>query len=299
MRRLGSADFHRVALAVAPVVLAAVIALAVGCATVQERQQAAPAPSLADDKLDATLWVQTSAEYLGAARQAYRLAGIMLRLGLEDPRWSASLEQHQAGGYADLPPAVILDVDETVLDNSAYQARLILDGEEFSTPGWQAWVREEKAVAVPGALEFVRGAREAGVAVFYVTNRRHEVEPATRANLERLGFPVSDEPDTLLTRDERPEWGGDKGSRREHVAAGHRIVLLVGDNYGDFASGVDVSVSERLALAQAHAEMWGSLWILLPNPQYGSWDGALIDFQYGLPLEDRRRLKRQALDAAR
>lgn len=251
------------------------------------------------ENLNATLWVQTSAEYVGSALQAYAAATAMLERGLEDPGWSASLEQQAAGGYELLPPAVILDVDETVLDNGANQARQILDRKEFNRADWHAWVREEQAPPVPGALEFTRHAAQLGVTVFYVTNRRHEVESATRNNLAAHGFPLSDDIDTILTRDERPGWGGDKGTRRQEVGASYRIVLLVGDNLGDFVSDINQSAAARDQMTRPYAEYWGRRWIVLPNPQYGSWDGALINFEYSLPTDEKGRLKASALDPKR
>jgi len=256
-------------------------------------------PGVMYENLNATLWVQSSAEYIGAAEQAYLLARWMLDRALTDPTWTAALEQQAAGGYESLPPAVILDVDETVLDNSPYQARQILDGFEFTTATWHDWVREARATPVPGALAFTRYAAEQGVTVYYVTNRRAEVESATYDNLERLGFPMGGERDTLLTRDEQADWGSDKGTRRQVVAAEHRILLLVGDNFGDFASGIDVTVAQRAELAGQYSELWGRRWIVLPNPQYGSWDGALIDYQYGLDLGAKRARKAAALRPAR
>jgi acid phosphatase len=249
------------------------------------------------ENLNAVLWVQTAAEYSASARQAYTLAEMMLEPALADTSWTALTEQ--AGqDFASLPPAVVLDVDETVLDNSPNSAREILDDRDFATDTWHEWVREEKATPVPGALEFTRAAAARGITVFYVTNRRHEVEDPTRRNLEALGFPLHDEIDTLLTRDERPDWGSDKGTRRAHVAATHRVLLQFGDNLGDFVSGVDTDVAARAALVEGHADYWGRRWIVLSNPQYGSWDGALIDFQYGASREAKREMKLDALDTA-
>ena len=258
---------------------------------------ASPSPS-AHEGLNATLWVQTAAEYYGAAMQSYALAERMLEEGLADPGWSASLEQLSDGGFAERPPAVILDVDETVLDNSAFQARLIEDGGEYSTAIWNDWVREEKATPLPGALEFTLEAASRGVAVYYVTNRRAVVEEATRANLARYGFPLSEAEDRLLTRGEIDDLG-DKTARRRHVAERYRILLLIGDNLGDFASEVDVGVDERAAIATDHAAFWGRRWIVLPNPQYGSWEGALFGFDYALDPARRLALKRSMLETER
>lgn len=251
------------------------------------------------ENLNATAWMQTAAEYRAAVLQAYALAELRLLEGLADPTWSAALEQIQAGGFEQLPPAVVLDLDETVLDNSAYQARLVIDGAEFLSDSWNDWVREARAGLLPGVERFVAAAQARGVAVFWITNRDAIVEAATRANLARLGLPLSDTPDNLLCSGEQPGWSSDKGSRRQHVAASHRIVLQIGDNLGDFMSGVLVDRFARQQMVDAWASYWGSRWIMLPNPQYGSWDGALIGYRYGMPWAEKRALKVAALDPQR
>lgn len=277
------------------VALLSLLVLLSACATPRPSTDAPPAPRT-NENLNSVLWTQTAAEYAATALQAYQGATVMLDRALTDSTWTAALEQLEEGDYHDLPPAVILDVDETVLDNSAYQARLVQHGAEFSRGSWQGWVREEEATPVPGALAFTQYAAQRGVAVFYVTNRRHEVEPATRNNLAAYGFPLPDDEDRVLTRAERPEWTGDKGTRRASVAQTHRIVLMLGDNLGDFLSGVDVSVAERADMTQQYAEYWGTRWFVLPNPQYGSWDGALIDYEYGLSRAKKLQRKYDHLD---
>jgi len=163
------------------------------------------------EKLNSILWVQSSTEYQMAATQSYLLARVMLDKGLEDNNWTAAVEQSE--DYSHLPPAVILDVDETVLDNSAYQARLEKAGTGWDDEIWNNWVLEMKATAVPGAIEFVQYAQSKGVMVFYLTNRSHEHEQATRSNLINLGFPINDQIDTLLTRGEEENWVSDKINR--------------------------------------------------------------------------------------
>ena len=242
--------------------------------------------------LNATLWTQQSAEYRASAEQAYRTASRMLDLGLADPAWTAVPEQE--GDPGDLRPAVILDVDETVLDNSAYQARLIVEGREYPD-GWDAWVREATALPVPGALGFARHAAERGVTVFYVTNRDATLEEATERNLERAGFPLAEGLDVLLMRGERESWGSDKSSRRAYVAGTHRILILAGDDLNDFISVSRASIEERDRLEAEYASHWGVRWIMLPNPAYGSWERALYGFESGLSPEQRRERKRENL----
>lgn len=245
--------------------------------------------------------MQRSAEYDALLRQTYAQAAQQLPALLDDSTLTAAVEQSEqmrTGAYADLPPAVILDVDETVLDNSPYQARLILDDETYDTESWNAWCRERKATAVPGALRFVEEAANAGVTVFYLTNRRDTVRSATRDNLEALGFPVDDE--HLIMRGQREDWAAsDKTPRREHIMQSHRIVMQIGDNLGDFLSEVETSLDERERMSATHRGFWGTRWFMLPNPQYGSWEGALFDYDYSLSPEEQRQHKREQLVPAR
>lgn len=227
-----------------------------------------------DPKLNALRWMQNAAEYQILTKQAYRLATFQLNKALDDPSWTADEVQARSEDYQTKKPAIILDVDETVLDNSPFNARNILDGKPFSLATWNDWCNEAQARAVPGALKFIQGAKEKGVEVFYVTNRRDVVRTATLKNLKALGFPGDEE--HLLTRNDDQGRGGDKVSRRAMVAEKHRIILLIGDNMSDLCSGMDVrDQAERNRVAAQKEKMLGARWILLPNPVYGGWERAL------------------------
>lgn len=286
--------------AVRGIVLAAVLLVALGaCAPMSETtvEPAVTAAAQSNENLHSVLWTQTAAEYDALTLQTYRAARRMLDSALTVPGWTAALEQVEDTGYESLPPAVILDVDETVLDNSAYQARLVRDDAQYDRSSWQAWVREEEATPIAGALDFTRYADRQGVAVFYLTNRRAAVEEATRANLARLGFPLDDEVDTVVMRGERPAWDtGDKTTRREVIVEDYRVLLMAGDNLGDFIGEVERSVEERAALAERYGDYWGTRWFVLPNAQYGSWEGALFDYDYGLSREERLQHKYEHLE---
>ena len=242
--------------------------------------------------LHATLWTQTSAGYRAAALQAYRLAGHSLKRALRDPGWSALVN----GPRPDGSPAVILDVDETVLDNSPYQARRLRQGEGYTPESWAEWVGEAAAPAVPGALAFTRGADDVGVAVYYVTNRDASLEEATLRNLLALGFPVDSAGERLMMQDERPGWGGDKRSRRLAVAEDHRVLLLVGDDLNDFVSGVRDSRAVYRQALDRHEERFGRDWFMLPNPMYGTWERAGYGFRSELDRTTRLRAQLQALE---
>lgn len=260
---------------------------AVGCAS----KRAGHIP----DKLNSILWVQSSTEYQMVATQSYLLAKVLLDRGLEDNNWTAAVEQLE--DYSQLPPAIIVDVDETVLDNSAYYARLEYAGTYWDDDLWNNWVLEVYASAVPGSVEFLQYAQSKGVMVFYVTNRSHEHEKATRSNLLSLGFPISDQVDTLLTRREKRNWNSDKTSRRSFVAEQYRIILLVGDDANDFVTGTkNVSSELRKEVLNKYQEYWGEKWIVIPNPIYGGWEFALYNGKFGLSDAQKFEIKFEGMD---
>ena len=287
--------------------LVAAVLLGAGCQATSSRPPATtPATPAAGSRgaerhthenLNAVLWMQTSAEYRASTIQAYRLARLQLDAALADPRWTAAIEQ--TGDAAALPPAVVLDLDETVLDNSAFQAREVRDSAPYSDAAWARWVEERKAGLIPGALDFLEYARSRGVAPIYVTNRDHAGETATRDVLETLHVPIETRHDGVLTRHENGWDASDKSTRRQFVASSYRILLLVGDNFEDFVAGTRASIAERAALMQKYGDYWGTKWIVLPNPTYGSWEQAIT---LGLaPTEDAAALARKyaALDTKR
>jgi acid phosphatase len=149
----------------------------------------------------------------------------------------------------------------------------------YSEAAWEAWCREEKAGAIPGAVEFLKYARGRGVTPIYVTNRGAGVEDATRHNLSKLGIPVDATTDAVLARHEQGWDGSDKGARRAFVATRYRILLLVGDNFEDFLSvpAARKSMAGRETLFDQYADYFGTRWIVLPNPTYGSWEQAITE----------------------
>jgi 5'-nucleotidase (lipoprotein e(P4) family) len=259
--------------------LIATVVASAGCAARTESTvttAGAPASNVSThENLNAVVWMQTALEYEASAIQAYRLAQMQLDAALSNPAWTAAIEQ--TADASKLPPAVIVDVDETVLDNSYYQARMIRDRTEYSSETWDPWVQEARATAIPGAIEFTKYAASKGVTIFYVTNRTAKIEDPTRKNLTALGFPLTENVDTILTRGERPEWqASGKGPRRTYVARDYRILLLIGDDLGDFVTDAAGTVAERKAKTAPQEDWWGRRWIMIPNPSYGSWGRAVI-----------------------
>lgn len=255
-------------------------------------------PAAPHDQLLALLWMQRAAEYKAACQQSYNVAMLQLRSAVEDPTWTACLEQGLPDSYGALPPAVVVDVDETILDNSAFAARQVRAGVlKFDAVAWRSWVHEQQALPIPGALAYLTAATQLGVRVVYITNRKTDSdkdgvkiteESDTRSNLARLGFPIieGDGEDLVLTQGEI----GDKSARRRAVCQHYRVVQLIGDNLGDFTSGTEPRKVEapqtqsgenaateraRDAIVVDFANWWGTRWILIPNPTYGGWETVL------------------------
>jgi len=270
---------------------------AAGCRTLPAANQSpASVPAVPrDEKINAVLWIQTAAEYEGLALQAFNAARTILDKALLDRSWTAALEQTDS--FTDLPPAIIADIDETLLDNTAHEVRRIRRQEPFNETSWNSWVNEARATAIPGAAEFVRYAKSRGVTVFYVTNRASSVEQGTRRNLEKTGFPMESF-DTVFTKGEMNWSSSDKGPRRTEVASRYRILLLLGDDLGDFTSVASQPREERSAFVKQYTENWGTRWIVIPNPIYGSWERAVLGSTQGVSEQQQLERKLKAMDAA-
>jgi 5'-nucleotidase (lipoprotein e(P4) family) len=248
-----------------------------------------------NDLLNATLWVSNSVEYKANTIAMYQLAKIRLDEALADKNWTAATEQ--TGAYQDLPPAVILDADETAIDNGGYESWLVVAGKDYSGKSYASWVQDMAAKAVPGAVEFTKYADSKGVKVFYATNRNADQEDATRKNMEALGFPMGGNVDTFLMNKEKEDWTSRKGTRRAFIAKDYRVLLLLGDNYGDFSDDYSGSEAERQASLEKNMAHIGHDWIFIANPEYGSFESAPFMSDYKKSPDERRKLKIDALPA--
>jgi 5'-nucleotidase (lipoprotein e(P4) family) len=259
-----------------PVTLLALCAALIGCTQPEQTPDT-------HEMLNATLWRQSSAEYRAIALQTYRLAQESLDHALADPAWTAALEQ--TGDAASLPPAIIADLDETILDNTSYEVRIIRRLGSYSPDSFADWCREVNAPAIPGAREFLDYAAARGVAVFYYSARKTSLRECTARNLQNLHLPFPDETRLLLAD------GQSKADHRARIAGHYRILLLLGDNLEDFVAGSHAEPSMRTQLAERYAQRWGREWIVLPNPMYGHWEAAAYGFDYRLPRAEQVRRK--------
>ncbi len=254
----------------------------------------APAP---DDNLNAVAWTQTSIEHDLIYREVYRNAAAHLDAALADAHWDALPHAERSGDVAALKPAIILDIDETVLDNTPYAVRRMREGKGYEPESWRQWCEEKSARPLPGALEFTRLAASRGITVFYVTNRRTDVAQATLANLREQGFPLADQVEVVLPAGTLVPGceakGSDKGCRRRLIAQRYRVLMQFGDQIGDFVDVAAATPAGHRAAVEPYLDWVGERWFVLPNPTYGAWEAVLFGNDWNLPPAERRARKLQ------
>jgi 5'-nucleotidase (lipoprotein e(P4) family) len=240
--------------------------------------------SEADLKTLSVIYVQKAAEYRALCHQAFNMARIAIESELLKSRGLPARERRKK-------PAVIFDIDETLLDNSPLQAQYIKDGKLFDVASFNRWVNLEEAKPVPGSLEFVLFLKRKGVEIFYISNRTNDGKDSTMANLTKAGFPDAT-PERVLLASRN---GESKEARRNSVRERHRVIMYVGDDLGDMADSFErKSVEERFAAVDERRDKWGTLYVVLPNPMYGGWENAIYGHRQLSP-EERNRLRLEAM----
>ncbi|NWA85897.1 5'-nucleotidase, lipoprotein e(P4) family [Pseudomonas sp. D2002] len=250
----------------------------------------------ANDQLDAVLWTQTSIEHELIYRQLFANATRQLDVALADPTWDAL--PFPPRNLAGLPPAVVVDIDETLLDNVPLNARDIINNQVYSYDRWNTWVDQAKAQALPGAVAFLQAAQQKGIKVYYLTNREHSQVAATVANLRLRGFPVDSDEQVLAASTPTGHCesaGYGKNCRRQWVASHARVLLMAGDSLGDFVQAEHNTLADQRKAVAPYLNWLGQRWFLLPNPSYGNWYSAPYGDDEKLPFERKRQLKQQAL----
>ena len=250
--------------------------------------------SLQAQSMLSVLYAQSAAEYEASNIQTYVNAKSALDRALNDNSWTAALEQKE--NFKNKPPAIILDIDETVLNNIPFQARSIINGQSYPI-GWLEWMLEESSDAVAGVSDFLEYAQSKGIKIFYITNRIAVAEDATRNNIKKLGLPLDTDRDVLLMKNENG-WTSDKVSRRQLVAKDYRILLLIGDQLGDFLplDETTLELDSRKNLADTYDYMWGSKWFMITNPMYGRWEASIYNNEYPDTEDKLMQMRLEALE---
>jgi len=228
-------------------------------------------PSLAADDpcagtyalIESVLWQQTAAEYDAITREVYGAARRHLDAALAGP-----------GDPLGRTPAIITDIDETVLDTTSFQSSLTRNRKPFTEEAWHQYALNDVSRPIPAALDFLNYAASKNVAIFYVTNRVKEEKPALLKTLDHYHYPLADE-SHVLTKSEQPNWTSDKSSRRELIAGKYALLMLFGDDLNDFVSASGKTIEQRRQLVADNAAKLGTVWYVLPNATYGSWERAL------------------------
>lgn len=217
--------------------------------------------ALIGGKLYTSAWIQQSAEYKALCQQAYNIA-------------RERVERATSGAVKNgaKPWAIITDIDETILDNTPNAVHLALRGKDFSSQSWNEWCELAAADTLMGALDFFCFAQDRGVEIFYVSNRDEVNREGTIENLHRFGFPSVDDDHLLLRKD-----SSDKSDRRTEIMNNYNVLLLLGDNLGDFDHLFDSlnSKDREEALLKFRTE-FGRKFIVIPNPNYGTWERVIL-----------------------
>ena len=241
--------------------------------------QSAKEPADKEYEVSAILWQQSSGEQRALCYQTFTFARMLLDRDLRNHR----IRKHRA---------IIVDIDETILDNSRYEAALVKQHKAYPE-GWTEWINRAEATAIPGALEFVNYANSRDVRVFYVTNRKPEVKGGTAQNLKNLGFPAVNDGSLLMRDDPAIE---SKAARRKAISAKYHVVLLMGDDLNDFAAVFENSktVASRIDAAERNKSQFGARFIVLPNPMYGDWENSIYEYNF-TQTEEQKAAKRKNL----
>jgi len=251
------------------------------------------APANNDYQIGATLWMQKAAEYRAIAYQAFNQARWQLDADLEKKNAKKLPKSERKK-----PRAIMVDIDETLLDNSPAQSVGILNKRAFNTDDWYAWGKLKKAKPIPGAVDFVNYAVSKGVKVFFVSNRDEIQKADTIENLITAKFPdVSSENVLLRQLDSNGRGISTKEPRREFILQKYRIVMFIGDNLDDHSDVFEKkAVDARFAEVDKARDLFGKRYIVLPNAMYGTWENAIYNFNNALPPEDKEKKRAAVLE---
>lgn len=230
---------------------------------------------MAKENTMSTYWYQTSVEAKALYLQGYKLATKNL---------TNILKKHHNKPYA-----IVLDIDETVLDNSPYQVQNIKDGTGFNPKTWDEWVQLGVAKAVPGAKEFLNFANKNKVKIYYISDRDDNQIDVTIKNMKKEGLPVQGR-DHLLFKGM-----GTKVERMNIVKKHSNIVMLFGDNICDFGDFSKTSMADRQKKLDELKAEFGDRFIIFPNPMYGSFERTIYKEKNAKTTEEKMEVKHNLL----
>lgn len=251
------------------------------CVQLEESKSTKKEDSLREYSVQAVLWQQRSAEHRALCYQAYNTAIERLK--------DIDLSKSE---YGDKPVAIVSDLDETVIDNSYYNAKLIEENREYEKETWKEWVLKENAKALPGAVDFFNKVRDMGIEVFYISNRRSSEKNSTINNLKKLGLPFADSTHIMLKTTE-----SEKQKRRNKVLDKYEVLLYLGDNLSDFNELYDnKGTLARNNITDSLKSKFGRHYIVFPNIMYGDWESkGIYNSNYNLSTKEKDSIRKSNL----
>ncbi|KTE44246.1 MULTISPECIES: HAD family acid phosphatase [unclassified Sphingopyxis] len=176
----------------------------------------------------------------------------------------------------DKPFAAVFDADETLIWNLGPMRYFAQEGTSFDPKVWDQWEKTGagKAVAMPGTVEMVSKLRAAGIAVIANTNRSAANAKGSEDTLRAAGLGDFKHGETLFLMGD-DAGGSSKDGRRATIASKYCVIILGGDQLGDFSQQFnvkDLPAAQRMALATSATALWDKGWFLFPNPVYGPWE---------------------------
>ena len=242
-------------------------------------------PDIENNLMMAMAWKQTAAEFRALYHQGFNIARMRVEIALAQKQDDS------------LPLAIISDVDETLLLANDYWGYLITQGQDFfDDASWDRWIEENRAVASPGALEFLNFCVSNSVEIFYVTNRDQGETTVQLAieNLNAVGFPVVDTAHLRVLRE-----SSNKELVQQEIREDYEVVALLGDNLNDFARRYySTDVNQRMSLMEQDRDRYGRDYILFPNPTDGHWIRAIFGESEPAASDENRGILRGAATRA-
>lgn len=240
----------------------------------EQKNNSAPNPSstYTNELMQAVLWHQVSGERKALCYQAFNIARLRL-------------DQYLSTKDEDAKPAVVVDIDETIVDNSPFEGKVIKKDKAYPNY-WNEWVLTASAKALPGALDFLNYAASKNVEVFYISNRKEKNREYTKKNLVDLGFPNVDDKHLYLRKGKAV-----KDSLRGILSVDYEIMLLMGDNLDDFSAVFKhQNTDNKQSLVDSFSHEFGDRFIVLPNAMYGDWEFSMYGFESKTD-EERRKIR--------
>jgi len=267
--------------------------LLAGCATTPApAPQIAPASAEAPSVPPAMQWLYGSGESAASSIQAYHaFRDYVVAAARSRPADSVVLAEGSTLDHpeflpcGDRPLAVVLDADETAMQNLGFEYDdAIHPGRGYDQERWNRWEQTggDAVAPMPGAVTALRAIRAAGVTVIFNSNRLARYADANQATLNGIGLGPVRHGDTLWLQGDDGA-GSAKDGRRAAISRRYCVIAMAGDQLGDFsdlfnARGLTVPDRHRAASSGRFAQLWGNGWFMLSNPVYGpSLRGGLDD----------------------